>query len=167
MQCRENESRIHYLCFHVLFNLLSLWLVGTPQVSVSLFCQSCDNWGQNLLQTDRQILWHHIWGGGFFFQAKFATSLLASLIKYYFIICLSLLIWELSLRLPRDQIENWLYVTNLKFFSSYLWWQTQNHCNLWRLFHCLDSQWHSSKEFHNLTCLLSSSKSRMSPRKIN
>ena len=61
-----------------------------------------------------------------------------------------------------------MYRTWLGYFSftRYLWWQTQNHCNLWRLFHCLDSQWHSSKEFHNLTCLLSSSKSRMSPRKI-
>ena len=30
-------------------------------------------------QTDRQILWHHMWVCGFFLSVKFATSLLASL----------------------------------------------------------------------------------------
>ena len=34
-----------------------------------LFCQSWDSWGQILLQTDRQILWHHIRGCmDFFFK---------------------------------------------------------------------------------------------------
>ena len=46
---------------------------------ISLLCQSRNNWGQSLQQTDRRILWHHIRGClDFFFHMNLLSPYLLS-----------------------------------------------------------------------------------------
>ena len=55
-------SKWQYLqdAMHAFCKKIFLESTSPKKFQTILFCQSWDNWGQNLLQTHRQILWHHI-----------------------------------------------------------------------------------------------------------